>query len=406
MIFVTGVLIIATAAVPSVWAVSRTEMDKLRKTSVLPDSDQPKIADYVIEQFELLGSQTEISKLSSMTKELVEFSQSRSGVANTKKIYSDLFTAAVKSNYRTLFDKGAAVAKNAKLPARLLGQQQKLSSVVLLDACDNVLLLDDLVALLSDESDDIRMWAARGLAGRNIHKTLLQGQPDEATVNKVISGLSGCLDQTSSAVVVEQIARAGNLPKAQGCAALMDKCAKVRVALYRQWTVTNELSDLRIIKEMLAAAAGNGIYGDANLRTQVVAGAAQLYSAAYSRYSKGMTYREGEDENSPMLVLLKPGSQQALETLLIEGESAFIKIANLTGSSRTRARFLTALKERKWANILRAFDYLMGKDGTINGAFNIYSGAGGPEALPDPPAEVITRAKNLRDLADNLIDTD
>ncbi|MCK5114197.1 MAG: hypothetical protein KAR11_05480, partial [Phycisphaerae bacterium] len=372
----------------------------------LPNSDQPKIADYVTEQFELLGSHTDIAKLSAMTRELVGFSRSRSGVANTKKIYSDLFSAAVKSNYRSLFDKGAAVSKTAKAPAQRLAQQQKLSAVVVLVACDNVLLLDDLVTLLGDESEAIRMWAAKGLAGKNIHKALLQGQPDVTAVTKVINGLSDCLDQTSSGAVVEKIVQAGNLPKAQGCAAIMNKCAKVRLAHYRQWKVTNELSDLKIIREMLATAAGDGIFGDANLRTQVVAGAAQLYWAAYSRYAKGMTYKEGEDQNSEVLVLLMPDSQLSLETLLIEGEQAFNKMANLTGNTGTRARFLTALNERKWTTISRAFDLLIGKGGTINNSFNIYPGADGPEALPDPPKETVNRAKNLRDLNANLIETD
>ena len=382
--------------------VTQQEIEKIRSLTVLTDQHLESLKEYIAEQFRLILRANEPSEASILTGDLLDISKGKMTEESTAKLYSGCFAAAVKQSYPEIYNKGRQLSANPDAKQGQLGNQLRLSAAVLLASSDNTVVIEDMISLLDDDLTEVRYWAAKGLTGKNIKSDMAKSDTAAAMINKVLDGLRRCLGKEEQGSVIAQIAAAADLPDQAAGGAIMQACAAKRLEQYRKWSVHNEWVDQEIILLMVDAAGSEKARQDEELRRGLIRGSANLYGAAYERYSKGMLYK-GPDGSE--VVLLSVESQEALSTLLIEGEIVFIRIVNqITGSGRT-GRFLPAMQGTNWKKMEAAYLALMGTDGAVNRAFDIY-GSGGPLTLPEPPKDVVERAKTLAEVASKAVGRD
>ena len=265
-------------------------------------------------------------------------------------------------------------------------------------------LISELVFLLGDQSVPVRYWAAKGLAMPTIHKYLLQANSSSPEVQSVVAGLSGALAVETDPLVIGQIAGAAALPTHDKAFGVLIDCVSKREAQYKDWTVEKEYSDQTILNHLFKVAGSESLAGQAEAQTALIRSAAGLFSAAYQRYKKGMQYK---DEDGKIIVLYRKKRQRILQTLLIDAEIKMRQVCyRVDRNIRTKSRFQTALGAGKWADIDKAYDYLLGKDGSVNRVFDLYpAGKPNPFAeIPDPPMKLVDQAVKRAFIEQNKID--
>ncbi|MCH9023510.1 MAG: hypothetical protein IID32_12220, partial [Planctomycetes bacterium] len=131
---------------------------------------------------------------------------------------------------------------------------------------------------------------------------------------------------------------------------------------------------------------------NAEAQTALIRSASGLLSVAYRRYQKVMQYK---DEDGKVIVLYRKKRQRAMQALLIETEIKLRQACfRVDKTIRTKPRFQSALDSGKWLEIDKAYDYLLGEDGSVNRVFDLYP-TGQPSLfveIPDPPSKLVDQA--------------
>ena len=359
-------------------AVSQAAIQRITGKSLLTDVDKQLVADYVAEQLTSLTQATGVPGLSEPTMNLLTY---RKGQAKqSEREYSDTFARAVKEQYQRVWAEAAEWQAKPNDSDKQLGNQMKLNVALLLGQTDNPILLEDLLARLTDEAQEIRYWGARGLGMPNLQQHLLAATEEQ--VNAVTAALEATLAK-SDAFLTAAIAQAAGLPQNGSAMTLLQSCAERRVTQYRSWKVTSEAQDLIVIDRLLNTAQANELRNDIEQQRSLVLRAAELYTAAYYRYSQGISYKDSGGKELP---LLSDQSQWELTGLLIDGELSFLAACN---SGRQGSMFHGAIQKGRRADIgaalSRAYAELLGVDGQVNRTFAIY-GPDAPEQPDSPPA--------------------
>jgi len=282
-----------------------------------------------------------------------------------------------------------------------LAREIKLAAAIVLANCDNILVIDDLLALAKNEQEDFRYWAIKGLT-MPIIRGYLTAPENTDTLRKVITDLDSVLAKETSAVVISQIADVvpGNLEEG---AKLLQDCINKRLMQYQNWTVDNELNDLEIMQKIFALVGSPELAGNPKIVKDLVRSTTELYCAAYQRYVKGMQAKGPGDKN---LVVLSDTSRQDLETLLIEGELGFLRICK----RMQQGRFLLAMQSARWVEMKVIITQLIGPQGWVNQTFGITLASANQELpgplIPDPPDQLIQNAFNLQSAQGNTIGSD
>jgi len=362
-----------------------TKIDFVRQTSVLGDQHIEIITNFVNEQFDAMLVASDASELSEPVRKLVGNVASEVKRDEVRKIYSNHFSTAVKNAYIRISPQlNSLTDKN-------LAQRIKISATAALAYTNNINVIEDLVALLKDEAPEIRYWAARGLAMPEIQQYLISNEPQaSSSAQNVLSELGNCLKKEDSPLVISQIVAAA--PVQIGGVQLLQDCIAKRIEQYQNWTVNNELSDYGIFRKTSVIISSNLLADNKNLETKLIKSAIELFSVAYQRYTKGMSY--SESEGSVVVELLTETSCKELATLLIEAEASLLLVSR---SSRI-ASFDSFLPQKNWKRLEVYYKYLL-RD--VNDRFSIYpEGKNEPElpTVSDPPAQIIERAKNLKQI--------
>ena len=375
-------------------AVTTDQIAQIRGQNLLRDEDMQQVEDFVNERFTQMSVAQKPSAVSSLARQLLENAHSRSGIDETQTIYHQHYRSAVKSSYKQAYERSSQDS-----PPKLI-QQVRLAVAVVLAVSADITLTDDFLVLLTDESPDVRYWAVQGLAAPALLDHLTDPDIDQTQRTTVQQALLGCARQETSVLVLAQLAEFATVPDGPANIELLRTIVTARIAMYHSWIVNNELSDLALIGSILRATSENLLGRDEQAVRQLIVLAAQLYTAAYQRYEKGMTFT---DPQGKTLQLLSEPSRQALEALLIEGEQRFLRIEG-SGRQGRMLRAFQAQPKRKWSETAAAFNALAGPNGILNRAYTIYDETNsGPAELPDPPQEVVARAANLAGLKGNLI---
>jgi len=381
-------------------AVSKGELERVRSRNVLTDQDLQILDDFVAERFAFMEAVSEVSELSNPMRELLEGATSKVALAQTQQLYARRYRAAIKANYKRLYEKGTIPAEKASSADKELAYHKRLAVAVILATVADAEVIEDLVALLGDASSQVRYWAAKGLASDVIYDYLVAAESSDTAVQALWDGLRSCLEKEQSGAVLVQIATTALVPKHQGSIELLEMCVKKRQGKYQSWQVDNESTDLELLKLILQAAREDMLGQSEQERSALIRAAVDLFSVAFHRYYKGMTYTDSQGKK---IVLLSPSSKAQLETLLIEGEQALLRVAE----SPRRGAILPALVRDRWQDLEKAHNTLLAPEGILDRALEIYQGENdGPTSLADPTAEVVERAITLAQIQNKVIGGD
>jgi hypothetical protein len=361
-------------------AVAKRDIDSVRAKNVLNDQDLITLRDYVNEQFEQILDSNDVSVIGDLTSNIVGVASAAASVEATREVYAKSFAAAAKEGINRLLERATA-SKDQKIAARL-----RLSAAAVAGQADNIELIDTLLDLLKNDSPAVRYWAAKGLILPNVRRYLSSDQATEK-YTAVIKALSDVLEKETSGPVIAQIAAVA-LPEKEGSAALLQKCVEKRLAAYRAWTVTSENSDIELLQNLFRAIFSTPNQEKQTAQRDLMLSAAELYSAAYYRYSKGMQYKDSAGKN---IVLLSDQSQTDLQNLLIIGEPEFLR----GGDVNRRRRVPGALQTNNLPELARAYEAMFAPKGIVNTEYQIFpqdDPNAGIAPLPDPPADVVERA--------------
>ncbi len=362
--------------------VSKVEIDAIRTKPLLTQEHFDKITAFVNEQFANMLTVKDSSKLTSIVRNLVGAAVGKNPRPEAKKTYSDCFSTAAKSRYKQIMQ----TARNHN--DKNIGSNIKISTVVVLAHCDNTILIEDLAGLLQDDSEFIRYWAAKGLAGPRIQRYFTTNNADvSALLQTAVSALNTALQKENSSFVIAQIAQAA--PLNQEGVKIIQGCVGRRVEQYQSWKVSNELNDWDIISKIFNMLNAPRLEDTEQIKDMAF-NALKLFSVAYHRYTQSMQYKD----NGDVLPLLPETNQRELETLLIRAEVELIRISK----SDRRARFAVPIQKRKWKELNVHYQSLIR---VVNNNFKIFPENQDKPPMPTvgpPPAEIIERAKTLNNI--------
>lgn len=362
--------------------VSKVEIDAIRTKPLLTKEHFDKITTFVNEQFTNMLTVKDSSKLTSIVRSLVGAAVGKNPRPEAKKNYSDSFSMAVKSIYKQVMQ--AAQNHNDKA----IGTNIKISAAVVLAHCDNVNLIEDLAVLLQDDTEFIRYWAAKGLAGPRIQRYFTTNNTDvTASLQMVVSALNTALQKENSSFVIAQIAQAA--PLNQEGVKIIQGCVGRRVEQYQSWKVNNELTDWDILSKIFDMLSDPRLEDNEQIK-DLAFNALKLFSVAYQRYTQSMQYKDSDT----ILPLLPEANQRELETLLIRAEVEFVRVSK----TDRRARFAIPIQKRKWKELNVHYLSLIR---VVNNYFKIFAENQNKPPVPTvgpPPAEIIERAKTLNNI--------
>ena len=372
--------------------VAKSEIEAIRQMNVINDQYGQKITEFVDQQFQEMLSVNNSSDLSLPVRNLIDTAVSKVKRAEVAKSYSDRFASAAKDAYQRVLS-SIQVQDETKLSKAV-----KISAVVVLAFTDNNLLIEELLALLKDENEDVRYWAARGLAMPVIQSYLISDEPEaESDRTNVINALSEALDNENSGLVIARIALAA--PVHPEGVTVIQQSVSQRLEQYQSWNVQYELEDRTIIQKIFDIIERRKLQTDRKLEADLIQSAAELFSIAYQRYTTSMQYLGPDGE---VIELLPMSNRRELITLLIDSESGFLRIVR----SERRPRFPSALQKNKWKDMEANYKYLLGVNGPLNQQFSLYpEGTAEPQLpkLPAPPENLIERAKILKQIEDKSL---
>ncbi|KPK78139.1 MAG: hypothetical protein AMJ79_00795 [Phycisphaerae bacterium SM23_30] len=400
-IMLTGALGAVILSGPARGQITRTDIDRIRKNEALSAEDLQRLEMFIQIQFEQMELAQSGAELNEPVRELLAITTSNSNNPLTRQQYSERLAEMVQARYMAVFQRGVNLSGQDLEALQEMGAHLKRAAALPLTVSDHPRIIDDLLRLLQDDLEDVRNYAAKGFTTRNIHEYLTQVEETDAVVQKVLGGLDQCLAQESSPEVIMQIATAANLPEKARGLTILKKCVDKRTAQYRLWQVESEAADSEILHQVFLAAEQKLGANDKRSATDLLRSAAELYWAAYQRYTRGISYRTEDGKTVP---LVTDPSQQTLRTLLLVGEDGFRSICDAAlQSPRSRRLFSTAILDQNAASLSGPYDALLGAGGQVQQAFNIYDGWAAPAELPAPSAEVIQKAENLQKIKQNSI---
>jgi len=362
--------------------VSKVEIDAIRTKPLLTQEHFDKITTFVNEQFTNMLTVTDSSKLTSIVRSLVSAAVGKNPRPEAKQSYSDHFSTAVKSIYKQIMQAGQN--HNDKN----LGSNINISTAVVMAHCDNAILIEDMAELLQNDSEFIRYWAAKGLAGPRVQRHFSTNDIGTTTsLQTAVSALNNALQKETSSFVIAQIAQAA--PPNQEGAKIIQGCTGRRVEQYQSWKVNNELADLDILNKIFNMLDNQQLENDEQVK-DLAFNALKLFSVAYQRYIQSMQYKD----NDNLLPLLPEASQRELETLLIRAEVEFIRISE----TDRRARFAVPIQKKKWKELNVHYMSLIR---VVNNRFKIFPENQDKPPVPTvgpPPTEIIESAKTLNNI--------
>jgi hypothetical protein len=284
---------------------------------------------------------------------------------------AEYVTRYAEAAYKQI-EKGLAGAKESQDPAKRSRIAANL--LILADAMKDPRFMDLAANAVAEKDPPVRYWAVRIAADPNLWAKLNQNQASAAQLTtKVLAAFNQVAASSTPDVMSLMSSFAGpiNNPAADE---LLTKIADARIKQYSDWTVTYELADVTILRQLSdKIAAGSAA------KSQLAKRFAQLYSFAIQRFMKGQ-----------MLGVLRDQSRDYLATVLIETEDKCL--SKLLGASQGAIR--KAVEANNDPKPLQAeHDRLFGgggQPGVFPAKFSFTYGADGqslPAPLPllDPP---------------------
>ncbi len=366
--------------------IARGEIDSVRSLNLLTEQDLQKVQTFVNEQFRLMAQAKAPSDILNPLRNLTESTRSTIKRPSIQMAYSNRYAQAVKKSYKMAFSRSVGRGNQR------LAQQIQMAAAVVVAKTESTILIDDMANMLKSPVQAVRYWAAKGLAMpaiRMFFAASTGNAKSKKAAQLVATALQSTLQNEQSGLVIGQIAQASPLSIPAGTN-ILDDCVAKRLDAYKNWQIEDELIDWQILQRIFDAQQKNSLQ-PAQSRTLML-DAAKLYTAACERYKIAVTYK-GSDGH--ILQLLPQANQNALQTILIEGEKDLMLLAKKPPENR----FENTIKSHRWSRLNTSLSAILR---VLNQKLNIYPKGTNINTplvkIPAPPQKVIERAQILREI--------
>jgi len=382
--------------------ITSAQINDIQNKNILSETDLQTLGQYVKEQFTaIMAEQSFSASFQQAVQNLIQSASAKNRTsAETVQKYSDTYAQAV-NDMSAVAMKHAAGKENQDL-----ADQLRRSTVAIVSNTDNPLVLDTLLGLAGHEDPLIRYQAIRGLERPGMIR-YFQGEQGKEKTDTLIGKLLSILDKENTPEVIRQIAYSAAAADPVKAIEVLKKAMAKRLVLYTDWTVQEELVDLDLYA-LAFNLLNNPALQEQNNETaqkELVKSAGELYSAAFYRYAKGT---QQKDEKGQVLNVLSSDSQTQLQTFLIEAEiilgRAVSQKAPEIAAGGGRFQKMISSPNR---DLDRVYELLFGPAGILNRAFKFSeTQESGPPLfapIPDPPANLIEQANNIRNAQANIL---
>ena len=344
-------------------AVDTHEIGRVRDKGVLGSRDFEVIDNFVAEAVQEMVETRDFTSISKLRTTILTYSSSSSESATAQ--YSDQFSKSASKYIPSAFERASGME-----PAEHRFKA-KLNLLILVDSLEDIELLDSALSRLNDANAVLRYWAVHCVTNSGITAKLNSSEVGKVKAGEIIKALSNGLEGLAPEALGLIADFAANI-EVRGGTALLVKAADVRISQYADWSVENELLDIRILKLLTEKLQDGDL--EAGQRF------AQLYSYALQRYVKGSE-------------ILSENQKQQLESILVEIEMSCI--SKLTDMPQSTIK--SSIEDDEYAFLVREHDRLFGSEsgeGELPSKYNFtYVGnpedgeETGPAVLGEPPEE-------------------
>jgi hypothetical protein len=367
----TGIFVLAINS--DAIAVNTRDIDAVLKKSAIDSQDKQIIDDFLAQAVDELVK----------TKDFTSIAQVRSVILSRKGSNAQYAQQFSESAHRYI-QEGFELAQTLRPQERV--NNIIISLMILIDGLEDLNLADIAMDWINNQNMVIRYWAVHSLTNPAIVQQLNSGAASNSQLALTVTEKLKGIVETSQPDIIVHIAKFAatiNIPEGEE---LLLQIADDRIKKYADWTVTDELYDIILLKllesKIPLPSQSTGIMAPATSETKpaIARRFAQLYSYVIQRYVKGENVLNEEQKNN-------------LASVIIEIEERCI--TRLLGLSRSTGTLRRAIERNDLAALSDEHNKLLG-DETSTGqlpsklSFDYRTSPNGPQRtapnpLPDKP---------------------
>ena len=337
------------------------QIDEVVKKSTLSQEDLQAIDEFMADAMQDLVGAVDLTDVSK-TRAIILKYQTSNQTDYTKR-YSEAAYKQIEQGLKAAKDTLDA-AKRGRITTNLL---------ILVDGLKDPRLVDLAVKEIQEKDPPVRYWAVRVVTDPELWTKLNQNQATATQLRtRLLAEFNQAVEGSAPEILSLMSSFAGpiNAPAADE---LLIRIADARIKQYGDWTVSYELADVTILRQLAEKIAAGS-----SAKSQLAKRFAQLYSFAIRRYIRGQN-----------LNILRDQSRDYLASVLIETEDKCL--GKLLGTPQGAIRKAVETNDAK--ALQAEHDRLLGaagQAGLLSAKFSFSYGAEGqnllaPLPLLDPP---------------------
>ena len=318
----------------AVYAVDTTEIDSVRRKTILNEQDQRVIESFLSQATNELLNTENLYDIASVR--IIISSRSKSQQESAQIQYGPYFFSGIQKQLKD------ALQEVEQMPQSMRRTIITLNIMILINDLGNVELSKLALAEAKNENITIRYWAVHAVTNaRVVEQFNSNGASQAGLAGEYVNVLKDAAKSEGSPDIITLIVQfAANLGNS-GAAELLDQAADARIAKYADWTVDNELLDATVLR-----AVCDKILSDESVAAELGIRFAQLYSYVIQRYLlAGDTLSEVQ--------------KQALVSVIVSSERLLGKLVTVPVGSLKRA-----IEKNRLGSLSEEHDSLFGSETT------------------------------------------
>jgi hypothetical protein len=299
------------------------QIDEIVKKTTLSPEDLQEIDEFMADAVQDIVRAVDFAEVAKTRSVILKYQAGK--LAEYVTHYNDAAYKQIERGMASLQDTSDP-AKRSRIATNLL---------ILADALKDPRMVDLALKIIPEKEPPVRYWAVRIVTDPNLWAKLRQDQAGATQLTtKALAEFNQVAASSSPEVMVLMSRFAGpiNDPAADE---LLIQIADARIKQYSDWTVTYELADVTILRQLC-----DKIVADSAAKSQLAKRFAQLYSFAIQRYIKGQALGVLRDQSRDYLAsVLIETDDNCLGRLLGTGQGAIRRAVEANDTKALQAEY-------------------------------------------------------------------
>jgi hypothetical protein len=322
--------------------VDTTRIDEIVKKPTLSQSDLQVVDEFMSDAVLDIVHAADFADVSKTRATILRYQQANKQPEYVKQ-YADSVYKQVEKGLASLGDNTESTER-AKIGTNLL---------ILADSLKDPRVMDLAITAIAEKAPPVRYWAVRIATDPNLWSKLNQNQASAAqTTTKLLAAFSQVASSSSPEIMALVSGFAGPI-NSTAADELLTKIADARIKQYSDWTVSYELADATILKQL-----SDKIVAGSAAKSQLAKRFAQLYSFAVQRYIKTKTLGLQADQSRDYLTTVLIDTEDKCLAKLLSPQTTIRKAVE---SGDTKA--LQAEHDKLFGSLPTKFGFTYGGDG-------------------------------------------